>query len=88
MISLLSELNLLSRFMLTYPSFTSDYIGLPPSIDDSTFSTALPRDTDSDGERANEDKDDAMSYFVLKCRSVICVAAKQGLIFTLLRPPP
>ncbi|KAB5592977.1 hypothetical protein CTheo_3612 [Ceratobasidium theobromae] len=48
--------------------FTSDYIGLPPSIDDSTFSTALPRDTDSDGERANEDKDDAMSYFVLKCR--------------------
>ncbi|KAG9121189.1 hypothetical protein FRC07_002961 [Ceratobasidium sp. 392] len=50
--------------------FTSDYIGLPPSIDDTTFSAALPKeedekDSEEDGEK---EKEDGMAYFVLKCR--------------------
>ncbi|KAH7337458.1 hypothetical protein B0J17DRAFT_718221 [Rhizoctonia solani] len=49
--------------------FTSDFIGLPPSIDDSTFSTSLPNPTDatdapSDGEKTT----DGQAYFLLKCR--------------------
>ncbi|KAG8691280.1 hypothetical protein FRC11_005361 [Ceratobasidium sp. 423] len=47
--------------------FTSDFIGLPPSIDDTTFSTSLPNPTDpepTDGEKPS----DGLAYFVLKCR--------------------
>ncbi|KAG8767330.1 hypothetical protein FRC12_006312 [Ceratobasidium sp. 428] len=50
--------------------FTSDYIGLPPMIDDSTFSTTLPKDEDEkEGEDdGDKEKEDGMAYFVLKCR--------------------
>ncbi|QRV84968.1 Fungal specific transcription factor domain [Ceratobasidium sp. AG-Ba] len=50
--------------------FTSDYIGLPPSIDDATFSAALPKDEDGKDEEdhGEEDKDDSLAYFALKCR--------------------
>lgn len=43
---------------LTGCRFTSDYIGLPPSIDDATFSLQLPKDEEED------------AYFRLKCRYV------------------
>ncbi|QRV98999.1 Fungal specific transcription factor domain [Ceratobasidium sp. AG-Ba] len=50
--------------------FTSDYIGLPPSIDDATFSAALPKGEDGRDEEdhGEEDKDDSLAYFALKCR--------------------
>ncbi|KAJ1301254.1 hypothetical protein OPQ81_003662 [Rhizoctonia solani] len=49
--------------------FTSDFIGLPPSIDDSTFSASLPNpaepaDVPTEGEKTS----DGIAYFVLKCR--------------------
>jgi hypothetical protein len=56
--------------LIAYNSFTSDYIGLPPSIDDSTFSTTLPRDDSErdEDEDLDKEKEDGMAYFVLKCR--------------------
>ncbi|KAL5639900.1 hypothetical protein ACGC1H_006461 [Rhizoctonia solani] len=46
--------------------FTSDFIGLPPSIDDSTFSTSLPNSDPTDAPDA--ENTDGIAYFVLKCR--------------------
>ncbi|KAG8711053.1 hypothetical protein FRC08_016373 [Ceratobasidium sp. 394] len=49
--------------------FTSDYIGLPPSIDDGTFSTALPKEDDGkDDDDEDREREDGMPYFILKCR--------------------
>ncbi|CAE7204017.1 unnamed protein product [Rhizoctonia solani] len=46
--------------------FTSDFIGLPPSIDDSTFSASLPHPDPADAE--GDKNVDGLAYFVLKCR--------------------
>ncbi|CAE6487096.1 unnamed protein product [Rhizoctonia solani] len=48
--------------------FTSDFIGLPPSIDDTTFSASLPTPTDPDTPTDGENTSDGLAYFALKCR--------------------
>ncbi|KAG9094237.1 hypothetical protein FRC06_011018 [Ceratobasidium sp. 370] len=52
--------------------FTSDYVGLPPSIDDSTFSTALPQEDDGkDDEEEDREREDGMAYFILNLAQLI-----------------
>ncbi|CAE6402785.1 unnamed protein product [Rhizoctonia solani] len=48
--------------------FTSDYIGLPPSIDDTTFSASLPSQTEPSDPGAEGEKPDGLAYFFHKCR--------------------
>ncbi|CEL53297.1 putative transcriptional regulatory protein C139,03 OS=Schizosaccharomyces pombe (strain 972 / ATCC 24843) GN=SPAC139.03 PE=4 SV=1 [Rhizoctonia solani AG-1 IB] len=48
--------------------FTSDYIGVPPSIDDTTFSASLPSQTEPSDSGTEGENLDGVAYFFHKCR--------------------